>query len=96
MFLSDPAARRLGRRSRRQPAFVEVRRVAIGDRLGLVAFGEDHDVVGADIPRGIEIPATMDDARTAEEAEGVPVAIVPEADIVDAAGRRRGALGHRG
>ena len=63
-----------------QPSLVEIGGVPISHRLRFVAFSEDDDVAGADIPGRIEVPAPVDHARATEDPIGVPVAIVPEPD----------------
>ena len=69
---------------RLQPPLVEIGGVAVCHRLRLVAFGEDHDVVGAYVARRVEVPVPVNYPWATEDPVGIPVAVIPEADIVHA------------
>lgn len=51
-----------------------------------IAIGEDHDVIGAYVPSSSLVPNSMDESGTTEDQEGIPVPVVPKADVMDALG----------
>jgi hypothetical protein len=71
------------------PTLIEVRRVPIGDRLGLVSLGQDHEVIWTDVSRGVEVSAPVNNTRTTVQTIGVLTTIVAKPDVVNTKGRLR-------
>jgi hypothetical protein len=68
------------------PGFINVGRIELSGLLSPLPIREDHHVVLSDVTPRSPIPPTVDDPWAAPNTIGVPVAIVPEADVVDASG----------